>query len=847
MKQFLYAFAFTFFTLFTLTAQEIPQKKITVTGKISEKGTNLPLEYATISFQHTQKKQLLTGAITNEKGLFTLELPTGIYDVTAEYISFKSVVLKNQSITENVSLNTIYLEPDAQQLKEVEIVIDRPSVEIKLDKKVYNVGADMIVKGGTISDVLDNVPSVAVDSDGSVTLRGNGNVRILIDGKPSGMAGITIADALKALPADSVDKVEVITNPSARYDAEGGAGIINIILKKGKTNGLNGSVLLTTGAPDNHTFSTNINYKTKKYNLFTTQGYGIRNSPGNYLANTQYFNPDGTTKNYINERRHFDKYNNGYNGSLGLELYLTESSSWTNAFNYRQNTGKSPDQVYYYDYDANNTATSIRSRLNTQNTTSENIEYITSYVKRFKKEDHKLTFDASISKNTDTNNAIITQRSLTGNTANVDEKTKNDQTQNRYLLQTDYVLPFGKNSKFEMGYRGNFTELITDYQVDSLGNSGYVTNYNFTNKLQYKENINALYSQVGSKINKISYLFGLRWEDSNITINQLTTQSFNTKKYNNFFPSVFLTYEFSETSNFSVNYSRRITRPRDRFINPFSEYSSNINYFQGNPNINPAISNVYDIGYLKKWTKLTFNASAYYNNTTSSFQVIQRESGQFINTVIDGQDIKDANGNVITVVGGADLKTPVVVFTPVNIGFTDKIGFEFTLNYSPYKWWKLSGNYNFFRNQTNGSYTYTNSLTNKEITQRFDNIAFSWFTRVNSKVSLPYGIDFQLNGTYNAPMATAQGNLRGVLSGNLALSKDILKDKGTLAFTINDIFNSRKRLQDTNLAGILNSYREMQFRERQITLSFTYRFNKKKNEREKQPQGGGNGGGGEEF
>lgn len=828
-------------------AQNRPDpKKVLVTGKIIEKDTKLPLEYATVTLKSTIRKDFLTGGITNEKGDFSIEVPVGTYDIKAEFISFKSIDIKGKSIKEDTNLGTLFLAPDLQQLNEVEVVAERSTVEIKLDKKVYNVGADMIVKGGTISDVLDNVPSVAVDADGSVTLRGNENVRILIDGKPSGLAGININDALKSLPADSVEKVEVITNPSARYDAEGGAGIINIVLKKGKNTGLNGSVLLTAGIPDNQTVSTNLSYKTKKFNVFTTQGYGFRNSPGNFINDTKYLNPDNTVKNYIYEKRRVNRRSNGYNGNLGIELYLTENTSWTHVINYRENTGLSPDNVDYYDYDANKILTSIRNRLNNQDFNGEDFSYATNFVKKFKKDGHKLTFDASVSKNYNNTQSVITEKSLTSSaTPIITERTKNNQNQNRHFVQTDYVLPFGKNNQLEVGYRADYSELITDYKVDSLNNGVYIPNLNFTNKLEYKEKINAVYSQLGTKINKVSLLGGLRVEHSNIDINQITTQDFNKKQYVNFFPSAFITYEFSETSNFSVNYSRRITRPRDRFINPFSEYSSNINFFQGNPDLDPAISNVYDIGYLKRWNKLTFNTSAYYNNTNNSFQVVRRESGMNVTTVVDGKDIVDSEGNV-TVVGGTDFTTPVVLTTPVNIGFTDKIGFEFTLNYTPFKWWRLNGNYNFFRNETHGSFSYINSQTGQSVTQRFDNVAFSWFTRINSRISFPKGIDFQLNGTYNAPMKNAQGNIRAVLSGNLAISKDLLKEKATITLNVQDIFNSRKRLQDTYLSGVMDSYREMQFRERQITLSFTYRFNKKKNEKERTPTNN-NGGGGDEY
>ncbi|MBP6586288.1 MAG: TonB-dependent receptor family protein, partial [Flavobacterium sp.] len=398
-----------------------------------------------------------------------------------------------------------------------------------------------------------------------------------------------------------------------------------------------------------------------------------------------------------------------------------------------------------------------------------------------------------------------------------------NQKQNRSTVQSDYVLPLGKNSQFEAGFRGNYLTLLSEYRVeeDLLGDGNFTVNTNFTNTLEYKENVSALYSQFGSKINKFSYLIGMRFENSKIVINQLTTQDFNTKKYDNFFPSAFLTYEIKDGSSVSLNYSKRITRPRGRFINPFSSYSSNINLFVGNPDLDPSYSDAFDMGYLKKWNKVTLSTSLYYNKTTGSFQVVRIESGRFIGDV------------------------PVVLNTPFNLATDDKIGFEFTLNYTPYKWWKLNGNFNFFSNKTDGKYTYTKS-SNEIETIDFNYNATTWFTRLNSKFNLPYKIDFQVNGTYNAAQKTAQGITKANASANMAMSKDVLKDKATITFNINDIFNSRKRINDLTLP-LVHSYSEMQWRERQFTLSFTYRFNKSKNEREKTQKRENDNGGGEDF
>jgi len=805
-------------------SQENPTaKKVTISGKVLEKGVNTPLEYTTVTVQNSQNPQLVTGGITDAKGEFKFDVVPGTYDIKVEFISFKAYEIKQRNIQEDFNLGVITLAEDATMLNEVEIRTEKTTVEIKLDKKVYNVGNDLMVKGGTVSDVLDNIPSVAVDADGAVTLRGNENVRILIDGKPSN--AINIAEALRQIPADAIDKVEVVTNPSARYDSEGGGGLLNIILKKGKNQGVNGTVILSTGDPENYGATANVNYKTEKLNLFTTAGYNYRNNPGNSLTNTQYLNADGTVRNYIDERRENERVSEGFNGNFGFDWYLDKSTTWTNAINYRKNDGDNPESVLYYNFDANRLNPSITSRFNDQNSNSEDVEYSTNFTKNFKREGHKLTIDGAFSTNNDDDFSIIQNNGGAVTT----ESTTNLQKQSRNVIQADYVLPFGKGNQFEFGYKGEFNKLTTDYEVGSLDADNNFTLYpDLSNVLEYKEKTNALYGQFGTKIDKFSVLAGLRWEDSNIDINQLTTSDFNNKRYNNFFPSAFLTYEISEQTNVSLSYSRRISRPRGRMINPFSNYSSNINIFQGNPDLDPAFTDALDLGFLKRWDKVTFSTSMYLNKTTDSFQFVRKESGDFVTTTIDG----------------VDYQTPVILTSPINLATEYRFGFEFTLNYNPFKWWKLNSNFNFFRNQTEGDYSYVN-FQNETITQNFDNTAYSWFTRLTSKVSLPYKIDWQTNMTYNGPQTNAQGKSLGNFSANLGFSKDILKDKATVALNVQDVFNSRKRISETYLPGSLNSYSEMQWRVRQVNVSFTYRFNKKKGEKEKQPKNNGGDEGGE--
>ncbi|MBP6373727.1 MAG: TonB-dependent receptor [Flavobacterium sp.] len=803
-----------------LFAQDKLPKKIKLKGIVVEKVSKQALEYATISLVNASTLKIEGGGITNNKGEFEVAINAGVYDLKIEFISFKTSVLKNQQYTENKNLGTLTLEEDFTQLNQVEVRAEKSTVEIKLDKKVYNVGQDLVVKGGTVSDVLDNIPSVTVDVEGNVALRGNDNVRILIDGKPTN--AINISEALRLIPADAIDKVEVITNPSARYDAEGGGGILNIILKKGKNQGINGTILASVGTPENSGLSGNVNMKSELANFFTTIGYNKRNGPGNVLINQQNFDNNNNLVSYIEERRTNQRLSEGFNSIVGMELFLDKTSSWTNSISIRKNNGGNPENVFYNEYLPSGDYFKS-GRFNDIKRTTKNVEFNTNYIKNFNKQGHKLTIDGSFSVSTDLENSRILGTDIIPVFAVItNEITKNTQRQSRNLIQADYVYPFGK-SQFEAGFRGNYSSLFSDFNVqeDLTGNGTFTINPFVTGILDYQENVTAAYTQFGSKYNKISYLFGLRMEDSFIVIDQISNAIKDTKRYVNYFPSVFLNYTIKEGTNVTLSYSKRINRPRDRFINPFSSYSSNINLFFGNPDLDPALSDVYEIGILKKWKQITLNSSVYVNNTTNSFQIVRKERGDFINGI------------------------PVIINTPFNLSTDTKLGFEFTLNYSPYKWWRLNSNFNFFQNKTDGRYTYTRT-TGEVVNIDFKNSASSWFTRLTSKINLPYKIDWQTNFTYNGPQRTAQGKSLGIASANIGFSKDVLKEKGTVAFNVNDVFNSRKRINDLVLPNV-NSYSEMQWHQRQVTLSFTYRFNKLKTDKEKMPRRDSEGGGGEDY
>lgn len=805
------------FSIFlSLTALGQNAKRATVTGTVIEASTNEPLEFASIYAQNENDANIVSGGMTDSKGNFTFDVPVGTYYLKIDFLGFKPIELHNIKVDGNTNLGKHKVYGDSQMLESVVVIAEKSTVDIKLDKKVYNVGQDMVIKGGTAGDVLDNVPSVTVDSEGAVSLRGNENVKVLIDGKPTGLAN-NIQEAMRILSAESIEKVEVITNPSARYEAEGGAGIINIILKKGKSQGINGNITGTLGDPRNYELNGNFNLRSEKFNFYTTIGYRDGKTKGYNLNNNQYFDENGLTTQYINEYKDNNRKRQGYNGMFGLDYFITPNFTWSNAVTVRRSNGSNPNTVDYQYYNGNQEFLYDRYRDEYRKSSWNSVEYTTSIEKHFANPDHKFTIEATISQDKSTDDASISDINNYLNTSAF-EKNNSDDKYLSGMLKADYTLPIGKTGNFEAGYLGTFKKTTNDYDLFNLTNDQWINNNKFSNTLEYKEQVNAVYAQYGDKItDRLNYMVGLRWEDSNIDVNQLRNNDYNNKKYNDFFPSAFLNYQINESSNISASYSRRIMRPRGFFLNPFSNYTSNINYFQGNPNLDPAKTDAYDLGFMKRWSGFTLSASAYLNKTDDTFQFVKRIAG----TTDDG--------------------TPITVSSPINLATEYRYGFDFTLNYTPFKWWRLNGNFNFFRTETTGDYTFVDLDGNKE-TQNFDNNAYAWFTRISSKVTLPYKIDWQMNGMYKAPYDNAQGRVKGNISANLSLSKDILKDQATITFNVNDLFDSRKRESDSYLP-YSNSYSEMQWRGRQVNLSFTYRFNQSKNDKKmyKKPMEGGDG------
>lgn len=809
-------------------AQGAGPREVTITGKVLDKLSNEPLEYATIAFFSKQENKIVTGGITDPNGNFSIPVPAGTYDISIEFISFKKITLSNRNLTTSQNIGTFSLEEDAQSLGEVEVIAERTTVEMKLDKRVYNVGQDLTVRGGSVSDVLDNVPSVSVDVDGNVALRGNQNVTILINGKPSGLVGLNSTDALRQLPADAIERVEVITAPSSRYDAEGTGGILNIILRRSKLQGMNGSITANAGTPTSYGVSGNINYRTGNFNFFNTSSYNHRENPGTGL--TERENADGSL---FNEYRNSDRTQDGFTISNGVEWYINDSSSLTASFVWKNSDNSSLISNNTFQYNSSNDLIRRFLRETPETEDDKTFQYAINFDKQFGgNSQHKLTADFQYE------NSQEDQFSRITNDGDPSQRIQTLENQKRILLQADYVLPIGEASQFEAGYRGNFNVMDTDYTLENYRNGDYIVNTGLTNNLIYTEHVNAAYTQFGSKVSQFSYLMGLRLEETRITVDQVTSGDYSKRNYLGLFPTLNLSYSLSDRQNVTLGYNRRISRPRSRFINPFPSQSSPTMQFTGNPDLNPSFSNTVDVGYLNTFGKLTLNTSLYYTKATKTFNLIQQGTGDFYFPELD-LTVNENDASFPDLASQYNDEVEVIQQTPINLASNTRVGFEFTLTYRPTSKWNLNGNFNIFQSQNRGEFNGTS----------FDNDNVSWFARINNKYTLPGNIDWQTRVFYQGPRADAQTKSRGMASVDLAFSKDLFNNNMSVAFNVSDLFNSRVMISETT-TPLFNSYSENQWRQRSFNVSLTYRFNQQKRQQTRQQrrsmQGQGPDGGGME-
>ncbi len=783
-------------------------------GKVIDQETEGPLEYATISIFQKRDGNLVNGDITNVNGEFSIKLRPGVYDVKFEFLGYdESLVEAIKLSPENPvkDLGKITMAFQAAALDEVVVTEERSTLQMGLDKKIFNVGKDLSSKGGSAADVLDNVPSVQVDVEGNVSLRGSQNVRILIDGKPTGLIG-NGTNGLRAIQSNMIEKIEVITNPSARYAAEGMAGIINIVLKKNQAKGFNGAFEATVGWPRNTGLSANINYRANKFNFFLNYGVSYRKGPGGGYNDISLIKPDTT----FLTRQNTDRTRGGLSNNIrfGADYSVNKQNTITTAFNLRLGDENNFSSSEYLDY-INNFDNFINRTIRTDNETEDEsrLEYSLTHKKTFDRKGQKWTTDIRYQDNIESEGSELVNTyynldgSLSGRPQDF-QRSGNDERSNQLTISSDFVLPFSKESKFEVGGRASIRNIDNDYAVEELNDNVWTELPEFTDQFEYDENIYAAYLIYGNKVNKFSFQIGLRPEYTDVTTT--TSDSVNARDYLNVFPSGHIGYELSNNSNIQLSYSRRVRRPRFWDLNPFFTFSDDRNFFSGNPDLNPEFTDAYELGHVKYWDKASLSSAIYYRHTTDK---IQR------NTRVDSL------GNYRT--------------KPENLATEDAFGLEFNVSLSPIKWFKFNSDFNFYRSIIDG----------QNVDEDFTADTYTWFARGSARFTAWKTTDIQLRFNYRAPRETTQGLAKAIASLDFAASRDIMNDKATLTLSVRDVFNSRRRRYKTegvNEDGF-QFIREgdFQWRARQADLTFSYRLNQKK--RRGGRRGGYDGGGGGEF
>jgi ferric enterobactin receptor len=766
-----------------------------IKGTVIDSLSNKPLPYATVSIFSSPEKKLITGAVSDDAGNFAIDVKEGTYYAEVSFIGYNT--FRTKSFTagsgESTAIGTIRISPTEEILQEVIVRGEKSSMELMLDKKVFNVGQDLANSGGTATDVLMNVPSVSVDAEGNIKLRGSDNVRILIDGKPSGLVSFRGGSGLQQLQASMIDRVEVVTNPSARYEAEGLGGVINIILKKEQSEGFNGSIDMIAGHPHNFGLAANLNYRRKSVNFFINYGLAYRDQPGRSSLYQEVYDDDSTFFLVQNNSTQYGAINNNIRG--GIDIFLTETSTLTGSYLYRGLNSTRSATLQYNDYvnDPDNLV-STTTRTQDETETEPNSEYSLIFKRVFKGKQHELISEIKFLDNSEESDQNFNQYNYAPDgSENESERTVqksiNIESEKQYLVQVDYTRPISREGRFETGVRSSVRKMDNDFWVREQGDDGnFYTVNGLDNVFLYDERIAALYAILGNKTGRVSYQAGLRSEWTDVETILEETQEKNPREYHNLFPSGHVTLDLGRENSLQLSYSRRIRRPTYNDLSPFFTYFDSRNYAEGNPNLNPEFSNVFEIGYMKALDQGSITSSVYNRRTTEK---------------IDRIRLVDSLGNALT--------------RPENLNSEIAYGLELTGTYDLTRWWKLDANLNFFYADIDGS----------NIISTYKNTTYSWFARQTSRFSLPAGIELQLRANYEAPQKTAQGRRKALYYGDFSASKDVLKGKGTLNLTILDILNSRK-VRNVYEDATFYSDVSNQYRRRQINLTFSYRINKNK-------------------
>ncbi|MBD3629790.1 outer membrane beta-barrel family protein [Cyclobacterium sp.] len=771
-----------------------------IRGKVIDQEGKAPLGFATISVFATEssEKTLVNGGITAEDGTFDLNLPQGKFDVLVEFMGYLPLEINDLEINrENrrVDLGNLEMGADTENLEEVVVQGEKTLMELSLDKRIFNVGKDLANAGGTASDILMNLPSINVDPEGGVSLRGSSNVRILVDGKPSGLVSFKGSSGLQQLPASMIETVEVITNPSARYEAEGMAGVINIILKKENNQGFNASFEGITGNPHNFGLAANLNYRHKKINWFVNYGVAYRRVPREGTIRQRVSNSDTSFYSYQTTTGTVNGLNN--NIRAGLDYFFNENSILTGSYLWRRSDARRLTNIRYDDYAAEEAPLdSYTLRTQDEDEKEPNSEFNLTYKRSFDQKGHVLSTAITYLDYWENSDQVYTQDSYFPNGTPIPggsllQTSVNDEFDRQWLLQLDYTKPIGSEGNFETGVRSSIRNMENDFIVSERTESGNMEALpGLDDIFLYDENIHAAYAILGNKSNKLSYQGGLRAEYTDVSTTLVKTNEVNPRDYANLFPSAHLTYNISPDDALQVSYSRRIRRPVYNDLSPFMTFSDARNFFSGNPDLNPEYTDAFELGHIKYMDKGSIFSTLYYRDTEDKIERIRSV---------------DEEGNATTL--------------PYNLVGEQSMGFEFTTDYYPVEWWKLDANFNFFYAKIDGS----------NVLDTYTADTYSWFTRLTSRFTLQNGLDLQLRGNYEGRRKVAQGVQKAIAYLDISASKDIMKGRGTLILNVMDVFNSRRNRYIFEGPGFMTEG-DILPRRRQINLTLNYRIKQSKSQ-----------------
>lgn len=805
------------FQFFNANAQQTAAATGIVSGRLSDAANNQPLQFATVSLIKKSDNLAAKSILTDMQGNFKLDhLPDGFYLLKATYVGYITYTKDSILITSKRKLHQlapIKMKVAKGLLKEVSIKALRNAIQLGVDRKVFSVDQSLVSQGGSATDLLGNVPSIQVDVDGNINLRGSSNVRVLINGKPSALTGGNVTDILQSIPASAIEKIEVITNPSSKYDPEGQTGIINIVLKKNARLGYNGSASFSAG--NQHTYNGNLNlaYQNKKINIYGNYSYRTADRDGNGYTNKTTFDPlngpiyqnqiADQTYNYVshNIRAGIDinldpKTTLGFSGNINLRNRVRAAFGDTKTFN----------------------STGVLTQLTSQNdrtynTGNRNLDFSTDFDHKYKKEGRELTANIGYSNGNEGNNEyqhnIFNYYTPPAFRQHL-QTNVNLETGYELNLQADYTTPLGHNNKLDAGYRSTFSQNDNGNDIDSLDNhSVYVPDGDLTNHFLYQEQVHAVYSTYQQQFGQYGIQGGLRIEDARIHTLLRDNNERHEQDYFRVYPSIFLSDKLGDNQSLQLSYTRRVSRPRDHQISPFLDKSDPFSYQQGNPNLKPEDTHSFELSYINYWKTLTLTSSVYYRLTNDNIQHIR--------TPID---------------------TAVTLSHYENIKSAENSGFELIARINPTQNFDLTGNVNIYYSHLQGDADFDLPSSS----------GLAWNANLTANFKPVKKLGIQLRGDYTAPELVSQGRHRAMYGLDGGLRYEITKALNFSA-SIRDAFNSRKYGSITDYTTGQFPYHSesvRRFQTRSMIFTLSYHFgsmpDQKKNKKGNDQLGAGDNG-----